>query len=80
MTRTDRPASARLRAADNPARPAPTTRTDLVSAGGGSPDAWPVARDGCFDAQAAATPAPTTPVVAEKNSRRDNHDTGVSVS
>ena len=80
MTRTGRPASARLRAADNPASPAPTTRTDVVSAGGGSSGVPPVAAGGCSGAHAAVSPAPTTPVVAARNARRDNQDTGLSVS
>ena len=59
----------RLRAADKPAIPAPTMSTDLVSGG----------NEGS-DAQAPASPPPTTLVVAAKNSRRDIGDTLVSVS
>ena len=69
MRRTGHPASVRLRAADRPAMPAPTTSTALVSGGGAG-----------SDAQAAASPPPSRLVVAAKNSRRDIGYTAASVS
>src|ERR1700744_3467250 len=69
ITRTRNPASTRLRAAERPAIPAPTTRTGGASGCRGS-----------FEVHAPASPPPTTLVVAATKTRRVIGETGVSVS
>jgi hypothetical protein len=51
-----------------------------VVSGAGWSDWRTVARVGWFDAHAAASAPPATPVAAAKNARRDNPDTSLSVS